>query len=165
MVFQGKKCPRKNLEPILRHFPILTPYILASVQIVNPWSLEVCLFVITENKKLFLLLYKIMKFSRKICQNECLSWFSDKNSKKVTSEKAPRLKLGSYYIYRKIENIIKCTFASIIMPLNFIHFHQKIGIKSGLENFASVNEHFRRALKYFFSIVYSFIYFYCKIFT
>ena len=59
----------------------------------------------------------------------------DKRSKKIAREKANRLKLVFHYMYKKMKNVIRRIFTSVIMPRYFIHFRPKIGFKSALGSF------------------------------
>ena len=52
------------------------------------------------------------------------------------------------YICRKMENVIRRNFTSVIMPPNFIHFRPKIGFKISLGDFTySLSWLFRTVLK------------------
>ena len=63
------------------------------------------------------------QFSRKQNENEHLSQISDKSNEKVAHEKTYWLKLEFCYTDRKMKNIIRRIFSSIIMHPNFMHFH------------------------------------------
>ena len=64
----------------------------------------------------------------------------------MVSEKTYPLKLAFYNTDRKIKNIIRRIFNSIIMHPNFMHFRQKIRFTSALENFTPVNGYLRTDL-------------------
>ena len=74
------------------------------------------------NRKLnhaFLVSIKLQNFREQRHQNDHLNQFSNKTNKKGTREKAHRLKLESYYIYRKMESLIRRIFTSVVMPKRF----------------------------------------------
>ena len=74
------------------------------------------------------------------------SQFSDKREEKVIRENTFLLKLDFCNADRKMKNIIRCIFISIIMHPNFVHFRQKISFKRALENFTPVSGHSKTAL-------------------
>ena len=72
------------------------------------------------------------KFSRKsVKENDLFPEGSDKNQAHEA--------LNVYYFDRKVKNAIRFIFTSVVMPLKFIHFRQKIDFKSNLENFVLNN--------------------------
>ena len=71
----------------------------------------------------------------------------DKSDGKMVCEKSYQLKLEFYNIDRKMKNVIRPIFISIIMHLNFMHFCQIISFKSALESFTSVNGHLTTAFR------------------
>ena len=60
----------------------------------------------------------------------------------MANENTYHLKLELYNIDRKMKNIIRCIFISMIMHQNFPHFRQKISYKRVIESFTSVSGHF-----------------------
>ena len=65
--------------------------------------------------------------------------------KKKAREKTYRLKLEFYNADRKMKNIIRLIFISLIMRPIFMHFRQKINFKIALESFSSVSAHLQTA--------------------
>ena len=65
--------------------------------------------------------------------------------KKVALMGIYRLKLEFYNTDRKMKNILRHIFISIIMRPNFMHCRQKISFKSALESFASNSWHLKTA--------------------
>ena len=64
-----------------------------------------------------------------------MSLFSDQSDEIVAREKAYRLQLEFHYIDRKMENIIRPIFTSIVMNTNFIHYGYKIVFKKCIRKF------------------------------
>ena len=75
-----------------------------------------------------------------------MSQFFDKSDEKVVREKIYLLKLELYNTDRKMKNIIRGIFGSVITHPNFMHFSQKISFKSALEIFTPISGHLRTAL-------------------
>ena len=71
--------------------------------------------------------------------------FSDKRDEKEARKKTYRLKLEFYNTDKKMKNIIRLIFISMIMHPNFMHFRQKISFKCALEIFTPVNGYLRTA--------------------
>ena len=108
----------------------LSDIFLMSDMIENAWNVYTSLFFSTKLSEIIILHYKTTKFSIKRGRNEHLREFSDKRGTKVMYKKAHKLKLGSIYIHRKIEDVIRGIFTFINMPQNFTDFRPKIGFKS-----------------------------------
>ena len=72
--------------------------------------------------------------------------FRKKRDEKVVREKKYLLKLEFFNTVRKMKNIIRCLFISVIMHPNFTHIRQKIRFKSALEIFTPVTGQSRTAL-------------------
>ena len=69
---------------------------------------------------------------------------------KQTKKSHVRKPIGKHKFYsfnRKMENVIRRIFASVIIPLNFISFHPKVGFKIVLGTFTSFSWRLRTALK------------------
>ena len=73
-----------------------------------------------------------------------MSQFSDKSDVKEAREKTYRLKLEFYNTDRKMKNINRRIFTSVIMHLIFMHFRKKISFKSALEIFTPVDPYWKK---------------------
>ena len=103
---------------------------------------------IENSMTLIIFLYRHNIFNIKH-QNDHSNWFSDKSDEKVTHKKAHWLKLEFYYIYRKMENLIRRCFTSVVMTSNFIYFRLKVSFKIVLNSFTSLNWRLKIALRLF----------------
>ena len=100
--------------------------------------------------------YKAIKFSRiKASKWTYKTILGQNDLESNTWEKAHRLKLKYYYIYRKMEDVIRHIFTSVVMPLNFIHFRPKVGFQIALWSFTQLmfENNFKRTDVYLFSWV------------
>ena len=96
-----------------------------------------------ENQTVFFIFLSNHPIFEKQSQNESLESIFGKSDEKMVHEKTYLLKLEFYNTDRKMKSTIRCSFISMIMHPDFMHFRQKISFKNALEIFSPVSGHLR----------------------
>ena len=106
---------------------------------------------ITENRIMCTIFpWNHIILDKKKHKNECLNQFLWKKRLKSDTGESPLIKSRVALHLREKWILIRHIFTWLVMLLNFIHFQEKIGFKSGLESFVLVSptfDHYRESKK------------------